>query len=497
MTTDSGICSPRYEWTPPTVPIYPVPEFNPVKLHNNSSKIFDAIFEIKALWEYVIKEQLHNYSDMYSRLRIPLCTHTKRDCQKDKEVYAVYDKIMKRWLVESNESNYKYCYNGEDFEEFELAKNKLAGNRLLLVGKYTILMQEPNLVRETKVCYSMIYSFRKPIIYLIVGVPGCGKTSYIIKNHARGSLVLTSCAEGAEDIRSRISMMNNHMASKLRDHYRTIDSYLLHSRRKFGEIWIDEALMEHPGKLFLVCLYSGCRVMYMLGDPNQLGYINRVDSVDLLYDKSSLFFTAAKTLNTSYRCPVDVMAIISPKYDRGAYSTSIVLRSMKCIKFTSLKNVPNMDCMKYLVFKQREKKEMMKAGYNVSTIHEYQGKESKNVVIVRMSSNLRETLYKSAAHILVGMTRHTQSLIYYTPVADDLHQLMNTHLTDEKLRSHQKLNQPDGYTYVRTPRYESSSVTRYSSRTIEEETPLIVTIVTTVVSVIGSVCCWVWNMLKS
>ncbi|KAI8436990.1 hypothetical protein MSG28_010392 [Choristoneura fumiferana] len=498
VANDIRIRPPKYEWKPPTQPIYPMPEFNSLRFHNrcNITTAFDAIFEIKALWEYVIKEQLHNYSEMYSQLRIPLSIRTRQDCQKHKEVFAVYDKEMKNWLVESNEPKYKYCYNGEDFEEFEVAKDKLSGNRLLLVGKYTILMQEPNLVRETKVDYSVINYFRKPVMNLIVGVPGCGKTTYIINHHVRGSLVLTSCAEGAEDIRSRIRQVNNHMSPKLRDYYRTIDSYLLHSRRQFREIWVDEALMEHPGKLFLVCLYSRCQVMYMLGDPNQLGYINRVDSVDLVYEKSSLFFKAAKTLNTSHRCPVDVMAIISCKYDSGAYSTSTVLRSMKCIHFTSLKYVPNIDGTKYLVFKQAEKKEMKKAGYNVSTIHEYQGKEAKNVVIVRMSSNLRESLYKSAAHILVGMTRHTKSLVYYTPVTDDLHQLMNTPLTDEQLRSHQKLDsrQPFEYTY----RHEVASFRR------EEETPLPVIIATTVVSVVRwavpvvvLACRWVWNMLKA
>ncbi|XP_073956637.1 uncharacterized protein [Choristoneura fumiferana] len=422
-------------------PIYPMPEFNPAyrPWGHIDDNIFNAIYEIKALWEYTVQEALHNYSFMYSRLRHPMdVTVLKQMCQRHKEVFAVYDRQWKTWLVESNEPKYRYCYSGEDFEDFDLAKERIGGNRLLLVGKYTILMQEPNLAHETRITYSMVTNFRRPSARLVVGVPGCGKTTYILSNHARGSLVLTSCAEAAADLRARMGRRHDCGESRFRNSYRTIDSYLLNSRRPYQEVWIDEALMEHPGKLFLVCLYSRCQTLHMLGDPNQLGYICRINGIHLFYEKAAAFFNATEVLNISYRCPVDVMAKISCKYDGGAFSTSHILRSMKCIEYTSLENVPKDNKTKYLVFKQAEKKAMLRAGYKVSTIHEFQGKEAKDVVVVRMSRNLQEPLYESVPHILVGLTRHRETLVYYTPVRDILYNLINMHLTDEQLRAHKK-----------------------------------------------------------
>ncbi|XP_061703899.1 uncharacterized protein LOC133515383 [Cydia pomonella] len=398
---------------------------------SNADRAINAMIEIRSLWDYVSEEAKKNYSNMYSMLSVPLSDKLVLECQRHKEKYAVYDRISRKWLIKKKEPEYEYCYDGEDFIEFIFAvKSVRPTKRFLLVGKYTVLRQEPNLLRMTRLAPSMFGAFTLPALKLIVGVPGCGKTTHIIKNHRPGSLVLTSCAEGAEDIRARMAVLR-HSADPddFRGSYRTIDSYLLHSRDSYGTVWMDEALMEHPGKLFLVCLFSRCHTMYMLGDPNQLGYINRLDSVNLLYDKSSTFFKGTDTLNISYRCPVDVMAVLSSKYEGGAYSTSEISRSMKCEKFIGLECVPKSKKIKYLVFKQAEKQKMKKEKYNVSTIHEFQGKEAEHVVIVRMSRNVEESLYKSAPHMLVGISRHKKSLVYYTPVADDLKKLIETPLT--------------------------------------------------------------------
>ncbi|XP_047991935.1 uncharacterized protein LOC125230715 [Leguminivora glycinivorella] len=404
-------------------------------------RAINAMIEIRSLWGYVSEEAKKNYTNMYSKLSVPLSDKLVLECQRNKEQYAVYDRISLKWLIESKQSKYVYCYDGEAFVEFNVAvKSVRPSNRFLLVGRYTFLRQELNLFARTRLAPSMFGAFSLPALKLIVGVPGCGKTTHIIKNHQPGSLVLTSCAEGAGDIRARMgALRNSRDSSQYRGAYRTIDSYLLHSRAKYGTVWMDEALMEHPGKLFLVCLFSQCHTMYLLGDPNQLGYINRVESVNLLYDKSSTFFKGTETLNISYRCPVDVMAVIADKYEGGVYSASEVTRSMKCQKFTGLECVPKTKDVKYLVFKQAEKQIMKEAKYNVSTIHEFQGKEAEHVAIVRMSRNLDEQLYKSAPHMQVGISRHRNSLVYYTPVTDDLKKLIETPLTPKDLNKIKKV----------------------------------------------------------
>ncbi|XP_063534245.1 uncharacterized protein LOC134744382 [Cydia strobilella] len=408
---------------------------------SNREKAVNAMIEIRALWDYVSEQATKNYSNMYSKLSVPLSDKLVLECQRHKENFAVYDRISVEWLIKAKEPKYTYCYDGEDFIEFKFAvKSVKPSKRFLLVGKYTVLRQELNLLMMTRLAPSMFGAFSLPALKLIVGVPGCGKTTHIIKNHRPGSLVLTSCAEGARDIRARMAALRQStIPDQFRGSYRTIDSYLLHSRANYGTVWMDEALMEHPGKLFLVCLFSRCHTMYMLGDPNQLGYINRVDSISLLYDKSSTFFKATDTLNISYRCPVDVMAVLSSKYEGGAYSTSEITRSMKCEKFTGLECVPKSKEIKYLVFKQAEKQKMKTEKYDVSTIHEFQGKEAEHVVIVRMSRNVEESLYKSVPHMLVGISRHKISLVYYTPVADDLKKLIETPLTVKDLNKIKKV----------------------------------------------------------
>ncbi|XP_063536615.1 uncharacterized protein LOC134746218 [Cydia strobilella] len=409
------------------------------QINITKATIIAAIIEIRALWEYVINIAFHNYSHIYSQLKYPLLDQEKVMCQKHSESIAVYDKITGEWLVVPSEPPYQFCYDGKDFIDFSIAKKEKGGWRFLLVGKFTRMMQEPNLVTQTATCRAYFHEFEVPNIRLIVGVPGCGKTRYIIKNHNPGSLVLTSGKEAAEDIRKRMAENNEFPQSNYSRSYRTIDSYLINKRERYVDVWVDEALMEHPGKLFLVCLFSRCRNLYLLGDPNQLGYINRTD-VTLRYDKSSMFFKPTETLNVSYRCPVDVMAILSKRCDYAGcvYSASNILRSLKCKIFTSLKDVPRSEGTKYLVFKQAEKKQMKEAGYDVSTVHEYQGKEAARVVIVKMSCNSRETQSESVRHLVVAMSRHRESLVYYSPVRDSLRKLMETRLTDEELRSHQK-----------------------------------------------------------
>lgn len=168
-------------------------------------------------------------------------------------------------------------------------------------------------------------------------------------------MVLTSTSEEAIDIRERLAKMKAKTASDFKEDCRTIDSYLLNSRRYYTDVWIDEALMKHPGEIFLVCLYSGCKRLHMLGDPNQIGYINRVGSVGIRYGDFRLFFKPSRVLNTSYRCPVGVMAILYDKYEGGTRSASDVTRSMISKAYTALSNVPlDNNMYKYLVFKQSE-----------------------------------------------------------------------------------------------------------------------------------------------
>lgn len=307
-------------------------------------------------------------------------------------------------------------------------------NRLMLCGKYTVLMQEPNLLKNTSVSKVMFEGFTIPQIDMVVGVPGCGKTTFILNEHNKGDLVLTSSSEGATDIRERLAKFKKENADKFKRDYRTIDSYLLNSREEYENVWIDEALMKHPGEIFLVCLFSKCKTLHLLGDPNQIGYINRLGTVSIRFGDFKKFFSPTRTLKTSYRCPQDVMAALYDRYEGGTKSASRERRTMSSRPFTTVNAIPkDNNQYKYLVFKQSEKELLKRSCYNVSTVHEFQEKQAENIIAVRTSTKEKEEIYNSPSHILVMMSRHTKSFTYYTPVMDDLKRIVNRRYSDNVL----------------------------------------------------------------
>lgn len=71
--------------------------------------------------------------------------------------------------------------------------------------------------------------------------------------------------------------------------------------------------------------------------------------------------------------------------------------------------------IKLLVFKQADKLKLAKWGcHNVSTIHEYQGRQAPHVGIVRLST-CNEEIYNSLPDCLVAISRHTKSFMYIAP----------------------------------------------------------------------------------
>lgn len=91
---------------------------------------------------------------------------------------------------------------------------------------------------------------------------------------------------------------------------------------------------------------------------------------------------------------------------------------MNVIKINHLADVPKLE-RKYLVFKQSEKEELQRAGFKVSTVHEFQGKQADHISVVRLSNKPQEDIYLSDNHALVALTRHKISMIYYTVVMTD------------------------------------------------------------------------------
>ena len=116
-----------------------------------------------------------------------------------------------------------------------------------------------------------------------------------------------------------------------------------------------------------------------------------------------------------------------------------VSRELIKMPFTGLENLEiNKETQKVLVFKQSEKVVLKQLGYDVSTIHEYQGKQAANIIVIRLSSK-DEDIYNSLPHCLVAITRHTKSFIYIgATIEDTLTRWIRYggQYTDEELKEH-------------------------------------------------------------
>jgi hypothetical protein len=97
--------------------------------------------------------------------------------------------------------------------------------------------------------------------------------------------------------------------------------------------------------------------------------------------------------------------------------------------------------MKYLVFTQQEKKDLMRMCFEVNTIHEVQGMTFKRVILVRLYAK-QMTIYDSMQHILVALSRHTEWFEYATVrFMDTIHNLIATIPKDENVTNLVKAEQ--------------------------------------------------------
>lgn len=312
------------------------------------------------------------------------------------------------------------------------------------VSKHTSEMDK---IGEVDICY-------------IDGAPGVGKTRYILQNHdtsdsAPSCLVLSVSRQSAESFRAKAMAMFpiDERTAKLR--YRTLDSFIINYSDelypKISELWIDEGVMEHPGKLLWAALISGTKKMYVVGDKAQIPFIDRDRSRVLTHDNimslipNSQRRTTDAPFYTSYRIPQDVAAYLNyhryytiPVKTANSIVSSLNLHSIqgsysfKTRSWDGKHIAPMLDLERQLendvvvlVYKQDDKS-VVKASLakrnmtnKVHTIHEYQGSEARKVILIRLSPK-PNPIYEQKPQIVVAITRHTHEFTYITPDQNDL-----------------------------------------------------------------------------
>nr|UUV42179.1 MAG: ORF1 [Utsjoki negevirus 1] len=397
----------------------------------------DAMIECLELAKYTLSCQISNHNRILKRsATLPMAATfvTEEQGVFSLMIYHGPDAVRVRCGAPiGNRKFNKFFFKGSFHSTRDMVSTLKPGDHYL-VSEYCEIALEQELISAYETVD--IKSFVLPAGTGIVQAgPGCGKTTFVVNNSIpphmpEPSNVLLATVEGKEDFIDRLEKKYKRTYTRRQlVHIRTLASFLVnHTKNVKSDILIiDEALMSHPGQIFFAIALSGAKEVKLLGDMLQIPYVNRTPAFTAKYDKLSSFVPVSETLYISYRCPSDVVTRLNPHYLKcnepngvnfGLLSTRYMSNSCKVVKICN-DNFPKEQNMQYLVFTQSEKTKLLSMKLTVSTVHEFQGKEAKNIRVVRLNPQPQEEIFQRFNYALVALTRHTESLVYYTRVTSD------------------------------------------------------------------------------
>jgi hypothetical protein len=266
-------------------------------------------------------------------------------------------------------------------------------------------------------------------IVLVDGVPGCGKTKEILERcNFEDDLILVPGKEASKMIIRRANQSG--MVRATADNVRTVDSFLMHPKRRvYKRLFIDEGLMLHTGCVNFLVLLSHCDEAFVFGDTQQIPFICRIANFPYPSHFAKIVADSVEERRTTLRCPADVTHFLNSRYNGKVVCTSNVERSVSAevVRGKGAMNPVTKPLKgKILTFTQADKFELIEKGYtgvevmNVNTVHEIQGETFENTSVVRLTATPLEIVSRISPHVLVALTRHTQSMKYYTVVLDPL-----------------------------------------------------------------------------
>jgi hypothetical protein len=337
----------------------------------------------------------------------------------------IYDNKLKIFFFKTN-TKYRMGYSMEDggkYVKFNEEQNKFDTNeRYVLVTRDTVLMLNGELVN--KLSKINISSCTPPNITWYDGVPGCGKTYKIIKQHVPGKdLVLTQTRAGIKEIRKAI--INEYGTAYdeiLYKDYRTVASYIINQShdKLYNRVFIDEAVLMHAGYVGFVAKLSGASEVILLGDSKQIPYIER-SRLEAKWHRVSDLCGRREYDTISHRCPMDVCYALSSYYPHIATNNKNSISILPTARDSEFHQLQPETLI--LTFTQEEKRQVGEAlkwnrNTKIHTIHEAQGLTSKRVILVRVDYR-NKAIYESTPHAIVALTRHTESFRYITNGQND------------------------------------------------------------------------------
>lgn len=155
---------------------------------------------------------------------------------------SLYNVALKKFVIKGSDlkPTFTHYFDGVRFLPSHSLETTLP---YVLVCNATELMLE---ARKNRVLTTIdLTDFNLPVPGLVRGVPGCGKSTYIINKYSDDSIILTTTKAASLDLAERIkekTKINKPLVY-------TIDSYLLNRRTKHKYMYVDEAIMSHAGDI--------------------------------------------------------------------------------------------------------------------------------------------------------------------------------------------------------------------------------------------------------
>nr|QVG74712.1 RNA-dependent RNA polymerase [ssRNA positive-strand virus sp.] len=392
--------------------------------------IIDAMSECVELTKCTLDSQISNHSRVLDKLsRLPVASQL---ITAENGNYVLCQYTASRVKVICGEflgveSYNKFFFGSKFYKTTDMSSILSDGDNFLFSAYCEIAIDE-----ELLDCYTnaRLEGFHLPSdCGLVQAAPGCGKTTYIVNNFkVKDMTVLLSTREGRADFLDRV-MRKYSLDESDKKFIRTVASYLVNYKSivSTNVLYIDEALMSHPGQLFFAIYYCRPKVVRFLGDVLQIPFVNRTPAITAKFTELSKFIPTLETLYVSYRCPLDVAYRLNPYYlafneshgfDKGMMSVRLNLSSSTVVKLSN-ELFPKDKTVQYLTFTQSEKQKLMKMDLKVSTVHEFQGKEAPVIYVVRLNPYPNDEIFLRFNYALVALTRHSEKLVYYTRVSSD------------------------------------------------------------------------------
>jgi hypothetical protein len=303
----------------------------------------------------------------------------------------------------------------------------------VMTSDLLVIFNGPEILRAMRAALDVRHDYR---VILEEGPPGCGKTTAIVEAVGPDDCVMCPVRESIQDTRARVmEKLSNFIGPRTR--LRTVDSYLTNyyldakTESMRSEVLLaDESFMTHSGKWYSCAGLLGVAVVYAYGDTQQIPHIPRVQAAKL-YVRIAAQEVRRKWL--TYRCPADAVVAWNHLYGNCVRTVSKVRDSMRVVTSSRGLDIPHgcvMMCMyqadkKILrdVYAQSIKPKNLK----IVTAHEAEGKTYKDVWLHRFDVRKRTddfSLFDQSQHVLVAMSRHTESFVYVCP--QDVGDLVST-----------------------------------------------------------------------